>query len=220
MRSLFHMALLIIMVCLLVECSGLSSAGQATSLAQQPTSMPATSPPAATAMPTSVPTFTPTQAPTFLPAVEPTPAPAPPPAWSYPIGRPGQPLGDGFFIRHGYETENTWYNPSYWHTGEDWYAVNNGETAGAHVDAVADGTVVYAGSNYPGRVVIVQHAGGLFSMYGHLDFNLLVQNGQQVTRGQQIGTVLKRSDDVPSHLHFEISHVFNERCSQWRESAL
>jgi murein DD-endopeptidase MepM/ murein hydrolase activator NlpD len=218
MRSFFHMALLISMACLLVGCSGLPSAGQATGVAQQPTGIPTSGPTDVLTLPTAT---TPT------PAVEtlrrsvstpsrPTPAPpmsgptdvsvqpAPSPAWSYPIGRPGQPLGDGFFIRHGYETENTWYNPGYWHTGEDWYAVDNAETAGAHVYAVADGTVVYAGSNYPGRVVIVRHAGGLFSMYGHLDFNLLVQNGQQVARGQQIGTVLKRSDNVPSHLHFEI----------------
>ena len=120
------------------------------------------------------------------------------------MGNLGRPLGDGFFIRDGYQVENTWYNPGYWHTAEDWYRMNNAETAGANVYAVADGTVVYADANYPGRVVIVQHAGGLFSMYGHLNFNLLVQNGQQVVRGQQIGTVLKRPDNVPSHLHFEI----------------
>src|SRR5215207_5678363 len=40
-----------------------------------------------------------------------------------PIGMPGKPPGDGFFIRHGYTSENTWYNPGYWHTGEDWYAL-------------------------------------------------------------------------------------------------
>jgi murein DD-endopeptidase MepM/ murein hydrolase activator NlpD len=219
MRSLFHMALLILMPCLLVECAGPSSSGQATSIVQQPTNTPTYGPTNVSALPmpsvetlrrsvstaTSLPTRTILYGPTdvsALPTIAPTPAPSP--AWSYPIGRPGQPLGDGFFVRHGYETENTWYNPGYWHTGEDWYAVNNGETAGAHVYAVAGGTVVYAGSNYPGRVVIVQHAGGLFSMYGHLDFNLLVQNGAQVARGQPLGAVLKRSDDVPSHLHFEI----------------
>lgn len=141
----------------------------------------------------------------FVAPVAPAALAAPPtPPFSYPIGWPGRPLGDGFLIRHGYETENTWYNPGYWHTGEDWYAVNNGETAGAGIYAVAAGTVVYAGSNYPGRVVIVEHAGGLFSMYGHLDFNLRVRRGQQVARGQQLGTVLKRADNVPSHLHFEI----------------
>jgi hypothetical protein len=116
---------------------------------------------------------------------------------------PGKPLGDGFFIRHGAQVENTWYNPGYWHTGEDWYAVA-GDTAGAHVYAIAAGTVVYVGGNYPGRVVIIRHAGDLFSMYGHLDPRVNVQASAQVTRGQQIGTVLRRSDTTPSHLHFEI----------------
>jgi murein DD-endopeptidase MepM/ murein hydrolase activator NlpD len=124
-------------------------------------------------------------------------------AYSYPIGSPGRPLGDGFFIRHGYTTENTWYNPGYWHTGEDWYA-QQGDTAGAQVYAIADGQVVYAGANYPGRVVIVQHTNDLFSMYGHLDPNLSVRVGQPLTRGDLIGTVLRRSDATPNHLHFEI----------------
>jgi hypothetical protein len=123
--------------------------------------------------------------------------------FSYPIGTSGQPLGDGFFIRHGNQVENTWYNPGYWHTGEDWYAVE-GDTAGARVYAIATGAVVYIGGNYPGRVVIVRHAGDLYSMYGHLDPRVSTQVGAQVARGEQIGTVLRRSDTTPSHLHFEI----------------
>jgi murein DD-endopeptidase MepM/ murein hydrolase activator NlpD len=125
------------------------------------------------------------------------------PAYSYPIGVPGQPLGDGFFIRHGFAAENTWYNPGYWHTGEDWYALA-GDTAGAAVYAIADGEVVYAGANYPGRVVIVRHADDQFSMYGHLDPALDVGVGQRLARGDRIGTVLKRTDQTPSHLHFEL----------------
>ena len=129
---------------------------------------------------------------------------ATPALYSYPIGLPGHPLGDGFFIRDGYTVENTWYNPGSWHTGEDWYALNNAETAGARVYAVADGQVVYAEGNYPGRVVIIQHAAALFSMYGHLDNALAVQVGQTVKRGALIGTVGRRNDNVPNHLHFEI----------------
>jgi len=131
-------------------------------------------------------------------------------SFSYPIGTPGKPLGDGFFIRHGVEVENTWYNPGYWHTGEDWYAVE-GDTAGARVYAVADGEVVYAGANYPGRVVIVRHADDLFSMYGHLDPQLNVEVGQPIARGALIGTVLRRGDATPNHLHFEIRTFLTAR---------
>lgn len=38
-------------------------------------------------------------------------------AFSYPIAIPGRPLGDDFLVRHGYATENIWYNPGWWHTG-------------------------------------------------------------------------------------------------------
>jgi hypothetical protein len=69
---------------------------------------------------------------------------------------------------------------------------------------VAAGTVVYAGSNYPGRVVIVRHSDALYSMYGHLDPALAVAEGAQVARGDRLGTVLRRSDTVPNHLHFEM----------------
>lgn len=123
--------------------------------------------------------------------------------YSYPIGTPGRPLGNGFFARHGYAVENTWYLPGYLHTGEDWYAIT-GDTAGARVYAVAVGEVVFAGSDYPGRVVIVAHADGLFAMYGHLDPELPVATGDRVARGALLGTVLRRGDDTPNHLHFEI----------------
>jgi murein DD-endopeptidase MepM/ murein hydrolase activator NlpD len=126
------------------------------------------------------------------------------PAFSIPIGLPGRTLGDGFFIGHGYACENTWYNPRWLHTGEDWYMPGR-NTAGASVYAVAGGEVVFAGSDYPGRVVIVRHADDLYSMYGHLDYGLAVTTGATVTRGQLLGTVLDRTDGrAPSHLHFEL----------------
>lgn len=125
--------------------------------------------------------------------------------WQFtpPIGHPGEVLGDGFFMRHGFATENTWYNPGWWHTAEDFYVLD-GNAAGAGAYAVADGEIVFAGSDYPGLVVIVQHADDLFSMYGHLDYEIPAGTGP-VTRGQLLGTVLDRTDgSAPSHLHFEM----------------
>src|SRR5688572_20642926 len=73
------------------------------------------------------------------------------------------------------------------------------------VYAVAAGEVVFAGSEYPGLVVIVAHPDGLYSMYGHLDYALAVEAGQSVARGQLLGTILTRGDGLaPSHLHFEL----------------
>jgi murein DD-endopeptidase MepM/ murein hydrolase activator NlpD len=129
-------------------------------------------------------------------------------AYSYPMGFPGRPLGDGLLVRHGYATENTWYNPGWLHSGEDWY-LPEGETGGTGVYAAATGDVVFAGSEYPGLVVIIQHPDGLYSMYGHLDYALAVEVGQSVARGQLLGSILTRSDGLaPSHLHFEFRTFF------------
>jgi murein DD-endopeptidase MepM/ murein hydrolase activator NlpD len=69
--------------------------------------------------------------------------------------------------------------------------------------------VVFAGSEYPGLVVIVQHADDLFSMYGHLDYALAVGVGNVVERGKPLGTILARTDGrAPSHLHFELRTFF------------
>lgn len=126
------------------------------------------------------------------------------PAWSNPIALPDHVPGDGFLVRHGYATENTWYNPGWLHTGEDWY-LPTGNTAGTGVYAVADGEVVFGGSEYPGLVVILRHGADLYSMYGHLDHSLAVEMGEPVRRGQLLGAVLDRTDGrAPSHLHFEI----------------
>jgi murein DD-endopeptidase MepM/ murein hydrolase activator NlpD len=144
----------------------------------------------------------------FMPVAQPSLAQPASPAYSYPMGIPGQPLGDGLLIRHGYATENTWYNPGWWHTGEDWY-LPQGDTAGLGVYAAGAGEVVFAGSEYPGLVVIVAHEDGLYSMYGHLDYAMAVETGQVVERGELLGTVLARSDGLaPSHLHFEMRAFF------------
>ena len=124
-------------------------------------------------------------------------------AWVYSIGRPGDVPGNGFYLRHAFATENTSFYPGGWHTGENYYLLD-GDSAGAEVYAVADGEIVYAGFDYPGPVVIVRHADDLYSMYGHLDYDLAVDSGP-VTRGQLLGRVLDRTDGrSPSHLHFEI----------------
>ncbi len=190
----------------------------ATQIAVSPTTVATTTP---EPTPTTAFSATPEQTPTLAPSPEPTPTISPAvvasmpiaPQWSYPIAKAGGIPGDGFFIRHGFDTENTWYNPGYWHTGEDWYALD-GDTAGAEVQAVAAGEVVYAGSNYPGRVVIVRHAGDIYSMYGHLDPALEVGEGQQVTRGDVLGTVLaarRRNAQSPT---FRDTDVSTHRCCQ------
>jgi len=128
--------------------------------------------------------------------------------FSYPMQLPGRAPGNGFSVRVAYAAENARYYPGWWHTGENWHRLGD-ETAGLPVYAIADGEVVYAGYDYPGLVVIVRHAADLFSVYGHLAYDAPVSPGTRVTRGDLLGSVLERTDDISrSHLHFEVRTFF------------
>jgi len=75
---------------------------------------------------------------------------------------------------------------------------------GAKVFASQDGKVVFANirAGY-GRLIILNHGGGLTSWYAHLD-EILVKPQQVVQRGDLIGKVGKTGRTTGPHLHFEI----------------
>jgi murein DD-endopeptidase MepM/ murein hydrolase activator NlpD len=100
----------------------------------------------------------------------------------------------------------TRHNPGWLHAGEDWYLADGArDTAGAAVYAIGPDEVVFAGSEYPGLVVIVRHDDGLFAMLGHLAYDIPVAVGQRVAAGERLGSVLARTDGrAPSHLHVEV----------------
>jgi len=75
---------------------------------------------------------------------------------------------------------------------------------GARVVATQDGTVQFANfrAGY-GRLIVLDHGGGLTSWYGHLD-EIRVKAGQKVKKGQLIGKVGNSGRTTGPHLHFEI----------------
>lgn len=77
-------------------------------------------------------------------------------------------------------------------------------TAGEAVRASAPGRVVYAGSGLRGygKLIIIKHNGTYLTAYAH-NRDILVKEGQQVTRGQQIAE-MGNSDADQVKLHFEI----------------
>lgn len=87
------------------------------------------------------------------------------------------------------------------HNGIDYV---NGNSA-APIVAVADGVVMWAGTDSSGGVgVIIKHANGLYTHYWHLS-SLLVSSGTTVTQGQQIGIIGKTGLATGVHLHFGVS---------------
>lgn len=79
-----------------------------------------------------------------------------------------------------------------------------GGKAGTPVVAAADGKVVYVGAALRGygNVVIIQHAGGYLTAYGHNQV-ILVKDEQAVKRGQKIAE-MGSSDADRVKLHFEL----------------
>jgi hypothetical protein len=74
---------------------------------------------------------------------------------------------------------------------------------GRTVRAAAAGTVISAGAQSDGAVVVkIRHADGYVSLYGHLDPSLDVKVGQYVAEGQTLGKVGMTGKTTGPHLHF------------------
>ncbi|MET8690050.1 transglycosylase family protein [Streptomyces sp. NPDC004732] len=86
-----------------------------------------------------------------------------------------------------------------YHTGVDFPV-----STGTSVKAVAAGRVVSAGwgGSY-GYQVVIRHADGKYSQYGHLSA-LSVRAGQQVGAGQRIARSGSTGNSTGPHLHFEV----------------
>lgn len=83
---------------------------------------------------------------------------------------------------------------------------------GTPVVAAGSGRVVFAG-RFPlrrnvrwwryGNVVVLNHHGGYLTIYAHLQ-DIQVRRGQQLSRGEQLGTVGNTGWSTSPHLHYEV----------------
>ncbi len=115
--------------------------------------------------------------------------------WPEPHAQISQPFGPSTY----------WFEPPYgsyphFHTGIDLV-----EPFGSAVYAADDGVVALVGrtgSGY-GNYVVIAHAGGLNTLYGHLS-SILVKAGQHVTQGTPVGLEGSTGNSTGPHLHFEL----------------
>jgi murein DD-endopeptidase MepM/ murein hydrolase activator NlpD len=126
---------------------------------------------------------------------------------------PTQPAGGGFVrpvdgarITQGFGCTSFSFEPvdagcpgGHWHSGID-LAAPTGTPVYATRSGVAQ--VVRSASGY-GLHVVIDHGGGLSSLYGHLS-SVAVLSGQYVDAGQVVGALGSSGNSTGPHLHFEI----------------
>lgn len=122
--------------------------------------------------------------------------------FDFPVGKPD---AANYYMSRGFKAN--------YHLGEDWNGLGGGNTdLGDPVYSMGNGIVVFAKDVRMGwgNVVIIRHAfldrgevKMVDSLYGHLD-KIMVREGQQITRGQQVGTIGNNRGMYAAHLHFEV----------------
>jgi len=122
-------------------------------------------------------------------------APVSIPLWRGPFLRPIEGEIVGPFGRRSIINDQ----PRASHSGVDMKAQE-----GTPVKSMNDGRVVLTVDHFfSGKSVIIDHGGGILSMYFHLD-KIMVKNDHEVTKGQPIGLVGATGRATGPHLHLGV----------------
>ena len=115
------------------------------------------------------------------------------------------PAGAGYFIRP--VTSGTITATAYYSSGKFHGAIDYGVPRGTVVMAAADGVVMTTANlttSY-GTYVVIRHANGLQTIYGHGTYgSIVVKPGQIVKKGEKIMLSGNTGNSTGPHLHFEV----------------
>lgn len=107
-------------------------------------------------------------------------------------------FGGGITSPFGYRTHPI-YGTVIYHSG-----IDIGVVSGTAVPAADSGTVIYSGwAGGYGYFVMIDHGDGIVSCYGHNE-ELLVQEGDKVSKGDVISLSGSTGYSTGPHLHFEV----------------
>lgn len=122
----------------------------------------------------------------------PTTSPVPSNGWIHPI-------------RNGLLASSCWGAPR---SGHSHQGVDLTVGSGTPIRAIRAGTVAvnHANTGNAGFYIVINHGGGIYSVYMHLRNRSPLAVGQKVVAGQTIGNVGATGDASGPHLHFEV-HV-------------
>ncbi len=120
----------------------------------------------------------------------------------YKGGKLGLPLDVSYRLNSEFGTRiHPITNKKHTHSG-----IDMGVPQGTPIYAAESGVVIIAQwwSSY-GNCVIIDHGGGLWTVYGHIkNGGILVKKGQEVKRGDKIALVGSTGQSTGPHLHFEV----------------
>ncbi len=134
--------------------------------------------------------------------------------WGWPTNRP-------YIITSEYE----------WRWGSFHYAIDiSGTGTGSPIYAARDGVVVtvfnscanvgYYGSQCGGSYgnhVIIEHDNNMYTLYGHLQKNINVSEGQRVSKGQIIASMGSSGSSTGTHLHYGVSTGMPNQGGVWMD---
>lgn len=122
----------------------------------------------------------------------------------YPVGKPN---GENYYDAQDFGVKNATFGA--YHLGEDWNGINSGDNdLNDPIYSISKGRVEFVGARktWGNVVLIIYEINGteVKALYAHLR-RIDVKAGEEVDRGQQIGTMGKGDNNIfPSHLHFEL----------------